>query len=159
MITGKRHGSHFTVFIINFTTDVVLLSLLLTLNQFHTLFWYFRCWFWTIKCRLSYVSIKNDFTLKNWLSNDIISAVYIIQYFWKTVDHVFRPIQALMPFRWGEGRVEPPTNLFSKREGLDRISIFPVVTGKKEETFLRGGCSFYIKNKLKSEIFNDKNSL
>ena len=93
MITGKRHGSHFTVFIINFTTDVVLLSLLLTLNQFHTLFWYFRCWFWTIKCRVSYVSIKSDFTLKNWLSNDIISAVYIIQYFWKTVDHVFLDFQ------------------------------------------------------------------
>ena len=156
MITGKRHGSHFTVFIINFTTDVVLLSLLLTLNQFHTLFWYFRCWFWTIKCRLSYVSIKNDFTLKNWLSDDIISAVYIIQYFWKTVDHVFRPIQALMPFRWGEGRVEPPTKLFSKREGLDRISIFRGgLLGMRGWPF-SGGCNFHIKHKLNSEIFNDK---
>ena len=35
---------------------------------------------------------------------------------------------------------------FQKGE-LDRISIF------------RGGCNFYIKNKLKFEIFNDKKSL
>ena len=27
--------------------SVVLLSLLLTLNRFHTWFWYFHCWLWT----------------------------------------------------------------------------------------------------------------
>ena len=35
----------------------------------------------------------------------------------------------------------PPFNQFFKKRWLDRISIF------------RGGCSFYIKNQLKSEIF------
>ena len=45
--------------------------------------------------------------------------------------------------------VQPPTK-FSKG-GLDRISIF-----RRGLTFFRGGCSFYIKNKLKFEIFNDK---
>ena len=40
-----------------------------------------------------------------------------------------------------------------KKGGLDRISIF------REVTFLgEGGCSFYVKIKLKSEIFNDKKS-
>ena len=28
--------------------------------------------------------------------------------------------------------------------------------GKKGVTFLRGGCNFYIKNKLKSDILNEK---
>ena len=31
--------------------------------------------------------------------------------------------------------------------------------GKREATFSPGGCSFYIKNELKSEIFNEKKSL
>ena len=30
----------------------ILVSLLLILNRFHTLFWYFHCWLWTNKCRL-----------------------------------------------------------------------------------------------------------
>ena len=29
--------------------------------------------------------------------------------------------------------------------------------GKRGVTFFKGGCSFYIKNKLKSEIFNNEN--
>ena len=42
--------------------------------------------------------------------------------------------------------------------GLDRISIFGEgLRGKRKMTFFRGACSFYIKNRLKSEIFNDKN--
>ena len=32
--------------------DVGFLSLLLTLNRFHTLFWCFYCWLWTSKFRL-----------------------------------------------------------------------------------------------------------
>ena len=60
-----------------------------------------------------------------------------------------------MPFLLGVGEGEPPDK-FSKREdvGLDRTLIF-----KRGMTFLReevGGCCFYIKNKLKSEILNDK---
>ena len=61
------------------------------------------------------------------------------------------------PFCW-EGGIEPQTK-FSKG-GLDRISIFRVwVAGKEEVDLLQGGCSFYIKNKLKSEIFNEKKGL
>ena len=51
------------------------------------------------------------------------------------------------------GRIEPPTK-FSKR-GLDRTSIF----GGGDLFQWEGGCNFYIENKLKSEIFNDKNEM
>ena len=37
--------------------DVFLVSLLLTLNIFHTLFYCFYCYFWAGKCRLGYISI------------------------------------------------------------------------------------------------------
>ena len=42
--------------------DVVLLSLLLTLNRLHTLFWCFHCWVWTSKCQLlqKVTSAKNN---------------------------------------------------------------------------------------------------
>ena len=54
--------------------------------------------------------------------------------------------------------VEPPTK-FSKKGGLDGSSAFRgELLGKRGMTFFRVGrvCNFYIKNKLKSEIFNDK---
>ena len=41
--------------------------------------------------------------------------------------------------------------------GLDRISIFKGDYWEKEGWLFSGGCSFHIKNKLKSEIFNNKN--
>ena len=57
-----------------------------------------------------------------------------------------------------EGRVEPPTR-FSKKKGGGGWSL----TGSQFDIlilrgfiFFRRGCSFDIKNKLKSEIFNDK---
>ena len=40
----------------NEVTDVALVSLLITLNRFYTLFWCFYCWLWTSKCRLGLVS-------------------------------------------------------------------------------------------------------
>ena len=46
--------------------------------------------------------------------------------------------------------------------GLDRTSTFRGgLLGKKGITFFKGGVgfSFHVKNKLKSEIFNDKTSL
>ena len=49
-----------------------------------------------------------------------------------------------------------------KRERLDRISVLRSqdlrgwLLGKIGVTFFREGCSFYVKNKLKSEIFNDE---
>ena len=36
----------------DYIKDVVLVSLLLTLKKFYTLFWCFYCWLWTMKCRL-----------------------------------------------------------------------------------------------------------
>ena len=71
---------------------------------------------------------------------------------------------------WGGGRgggggglweweAEPPTK-FSKNRGgggLEYASNFRRgFWGKRGMTFFREGCNFYIKNKLKYEIFNDK---
>ena len=41
---------------------------------------------------------------------------------------------------------------FSKGEGLDMTSIFRGGCEKEGVTFFRRGCSFYLKNKLKSVI-------
>ena len=38
--------------------DVVLVSILFTLNKFHTLFCCFCCWLWTSKCRLGKLQTK-----------------------------------------------------------------------------------------------------
>ena len=47
-----------------------------------------------------------------------------------------------------------------KKWGLDSISDFRRgLLGKRDVTFIRENCSCYIKNKLKSEIFNEKRSL
>ena len=54
-----------------------------------------------------------------------------------------------------EGGVESPTKV-SKR-WLDRTSTFRGgLLGKRGVTLFRVGCNFHIKNKIKSEIFNDK---
>ena len=58
----------------------------------------------------------------------------------------------------GGGGVGPPTKL-SKRWSLKGPQLLEGVSGKEGVTFFRGGCNFHIKNKLKSEIFNDKKSL
>ena len=39
--------------LMNFINDIVIVSLFLTLNKFHTLFWCFYCWICISKCRLS----------------------------------------------------------------------------------------------------------
>ena len=49
-----------------------------------------------------------------------------------------------------------PSTTFLKKRGLTRSQ---VVAGKDRGEFFQGGCSFYIKNQLKYEIFNDKKSL
>ena len=55
----------------------------------------------------------------------------------------------------GEGGVERPTKV-SKR-WLDRTSTFKGgLLSKRRVTLFRVGCNFHIKNKIKSEIFNDK---
>ena len=57
------------------------------------------------------------------------------------------------PFCWGE--IETPTK-FSKSGGLTGCQFLEGGCWEKAGYFFQGGCSFYIKNKLKSEIFNDK---
>ena len=53
------------------------------------------------------------------------------------------------------GGTEPPTK-FSKREGLTGSKFLEGgLLGKRGWPF-SGGCNLYIKNKLRSEIFNDK---
>ena len=47
------------------------------------------------------------------------------------------------------GRGEPPTKC-SKIEGVTGVA------GKEGSGLFQGGCSFYITNKIKSKIFNDK---
>ena len=54
-------------------------------------------------------------------------------------------------------RVEPPTK-FSKR-GVDRTSTFRQGLLRKRGWLFSEGFQFSHKNKLKSEIFNDKKSL
>ena len=53
---------------------------------------------------------------------------------------------------YGEGRGLRLRPIFQKG-GLGRISIF------RGGDFLQGGCSFYIRNKLKSQIFSDRKCL
>ena len=48
---------------------------------------------------------------------------------------------------------------FEKGEVWQDLNFESEVAGKKGATFFRLGCNFYRKNKLKSEIFNDKKSL
>ena len=55
------------------------------------------------------------------------------------------------------GGVEPPTK-FSKRGGLTGPQLLQGVAGKGGD-FFQGVYNSHIKNKLKSEIFNDKKSL
>ena len=57
----------------------------------------------------------------------------------------------------GEGVWLEPSSKFSKRRVLTGSE--RVVAGKDRGEFFQGSCSFYIKNKLKYEIFNDKKVL
>ena len=57
--------------------------------------------------------------------------------------------------------VEPPTK-FSKKSGGGGFTGSQFLEGgcwERGGSLLSGGCSFYIKNKIKSEIFNDGKSL
>ena len=58
----------------------------------------------------------------------------------------------------GEGWVGRSSYTSSKRGGgrVNRISVFREGLLGKKIDFFQGSCNFYIKNKLKSEIINDK---
>ena len=43
-----------------------------------------------------------------------------------------------------------------KEGGLTRSQFLEGDCWEREGDFFQGGCSFYLKNKLKSEIFNDR---
>ena len=59
--------------------------------------------------------------------------------------------------RRGGGEVQPPTK-FSKWGGLTGPQRLEGVAGKERGDLFQGGLQFSHKNKLKSEIFNDKKS-
>ena len=48
---------------------------------------------------------------------------------------------------------------FQKGGELDRGKGLKISTFRGGSDFFQGGCNFHIKNKVKSEIFNDKKSL
>ena len=52
-----------------------------------------------------------------------------------------------------------PQQKFSKLGQPDKTSVFRGGLLREKDFFLEGGCNFWIKNKLKSEIFNDKKGL
>ena len=69
----------------------------------------------------------------------------------KTIYGIVWPPLFFSPGEWGLN----PYPIFKR--GLNRISIFRGdMLAKRGVTFFRGGCSFHIKNKLKSEIFHKK---
>ena len=57
------------------------------------------------------------------------------------------------------GRVEPPTKFSKRGGGLGRTSTLRRGCWKRGGKFFQGGLQFLQKNKLKSEIFNDKKIL
>ena len=56
-------------------------------------------------------------------------------------------------FYWGE---EPPNKFLKSGVGEQDLNFYRWVACKEGVDFFRGSCSLYIKNKLKSEIFNGK---
>ena len=61
------------------------------------------------------------------------------------------------PLSAGGGGIEPPTKFSKRGSGLTGFQLLE--GGCWERGGGRGGCNFHKKNKLKSEIFNDKKSL
>ena len=55
----------------------------------------------------------------------------------------------------GKSGIEPPIK-FSKGGGLTGPQLIKWGCWERGGAFFMGGCSFYIKNKLKSDIFHDK---
>ena len=58
----------------------------------------------------------------------------------------------------GKSGIEPPIK-FSMGGGLTGPQLIKWGCWERGGAFFMGGCSFYIKNKLKSDIFHDKKSL
>ena len=61
---------------------------------------------------------------------------------------------------WGERGLSFRPNFKKKTgRGLTGSQLLEGAVGQEVGDFFHGGCSFYIKNNLKSAIFNDKKSL
>ena len=71
-------------------------------------------------------------------------------------EHSVQPLSP--PLSAGGARLKLLPNF--QKGGASQDLIFERrIAGKKRVTFFRKGCNFHTKKKLKSEIFNDKNSL
>ena len=60
------------------------------------------------------------------------------------------------PFCWGGWTLNQIFEKAGGVGGLTKPQLLEGVAGKEGVTFFRGGCNFYIKNKVKSEMFNDR---
>ena len=90
--------------------------------------------------------ISNIYKKNHFIQNDKTNK------FTKCCTHSVHP-----PLSAGGGG-KPPTK-FSKRGGLTGPTLLEGGCWERGGDFFQGGCNFHIKNKLKSEIFNDKKSL
>ena len=63
--------------------DVFLVSLMLTLNRFHILIWFFHCWLWASKYLLGYTFLTswyNNNTLSHWSIHDWLFDSFFARY-------------------------------------------------------------------------------
>ena len=113
---------------------------------------------------------SNQMASRNLDSKSILPGILLIQelqqkhviYIWLTwqewEEHLLKIVCTPSLSARGGGELIPLPN-FQKKGSLPGSQFLGVGTGKYEATLFRGSCSFYIKIKLKSEIFNDKKSL
>ena len=76
-------------------------------------------------------------------------------YIIKHAKHIVHPPPPPPSFLLGRERGGLNLPKFQKGAWQD-LNFWLGLVGKRGVTFLRGDCNFYIENKLKSEIFNDK---
>ena len=80
----------------------------------------------------------------------------VVDWFW--INQHFLSIHSMHPCPpppFCKGGIEPPTK-FSKRGELTEPQLLEGGCWERGDDFFQGGCNFHIKNKLKSEIFNEK---
>ena len=81
----------------------------------------------------------------------------VVDWFW--INQHFLSIHSVHPpAPFCRRGIEPPTK-FSKRGELTEPQLLEGGCWERGGDFFQGGYNFHIKNKLKSEIFNDKKSL
>ena len=121
------------------------------------------CKFWLDfgKRHLLHVWINFEMCLMNFAALLRLGITLYVIFMFRSVYIVRTPPSLLPPpflfaGRGREAGFEPPTK-FSKRGGLKEFQFLERGCWERGGwRFPGGGCNFYIKNKLKSEIFNDK---